>query len=149
MARPVKNKQIPASATPKESGLWKQVREALKRTRPQILPTRLESWALPGVPDVMLCDEKGNFHLIELKFCNGNKVGLRPHQVAFMTRHQHASVWVLVKHQKINEKDFRILIFKGEEAVNLVMDGLKGSQEIAEFKGPVIEWEKLFKVFAP
>jgi hypothetical protein len=28
------------------------------------------------------------------------------------------------------------------------MDGLKGSQEIAEFKGPFVDWEKLFKVFS-
>jgi len=121
----------------------------LKRTRPKILPTRLESWALPGVPDVMLCDEKGNFHLVELKFCNGNKVGLRPHQVSFLTRHQHASVWVLVKHQKINEKDFRIILYKGEEAVNLVMDGIKGSQKTAEFKGPFIDWESVFNTISP
>ena len=70
---------------------------------------------MPGLPDVMFCDEKGNFHLVELKFCNGNKVGLRPHQVAFMTRHKHASVWIMVKHKKITEKDYRILLFKGEE----------------------------------
>ena len=121
----------------------------MKRIRPKILPTRLESWALPGVPDVMLCDEKGNFHLVELKFCNGNKVGLRPHQVSFLTRHQHASVWILVKHQKINEKDFRIILYKGEEAVNLVMDGIKGSQKIAEFEGPFIDWESVFNTISP
>ena len=133
----------------RESGLWKQVREGLKRTKREILPTRLETWALPGVPDVLLCDEKGNFHLVELKFCNGNKVGLRPHQVSFLTRHKHASTWILVKHQKINQKDFRILLFKGEAAVDLVMDGLKGSTEVAEFEGPFVDWDGLFRIIAP
>jgi|TARA_R110001599_G_scaffold133030_1_gene310454 Holliday junction resolvase len=104
---------------------------------------------LPGVPDVLLCDEKGNFHLVELKFCNGNKVGLRPHQVSFLTRHQHSSSWILVKHQKINSKDYRILLFKAEEAVNLVMDGLKGSTPVAEFQGPFVDWDGLFRVLAP
>ena len=104
---------------------------------------------MPGVPDVLLCDEKGNFHLVELKFCNGNKVGLRPHQVSFLTRHQHASTWILVKHQKLNQKDFRVLLFKGEEAVNLVMEGLKGSTAVAEYKGPFIDWDALFRVLAP
>ena len=104
---------------------------------------------MPGLPDVMFCDEKGNFHLVELKFCNGNKVGLRPHQVAFMTRHKHASVWIMVKHKKITEIDYRILLFKGEEAVNLVMDGLKGSQEIAKFEGPFIDWNGLFEIIMP
>jgi Holliday junction resolvase len=104
---------------------------------------------LPGVPDVLLCDEKGNFHLVELKFCNGNKVGLRPHQVSFLTRHQHSSSWILVKHQKINSKDYRILLFKAEEAVNLGMEGLKGSTPVAEFQGPFVDWDGLFRVLAP
>lgn len=149
MPRPVTKKQIPASAMQRESGLWKQVREGLKKTKRQILPTRLETWALPGVPDVLFCDEKGNFHLVELKFCNGNKVGLRPHQVSFLTRHQHSSSWILVKHQKINSKDYRILLFKAEEAVNLVMEGLKGSTPVAEFQGPFVDWDSLFRVLAP
>jgi hypothetical protein len=55
----------------------------------------------------------------------------------------------LVKHQKLNQKDFRILLFKGEEAVNLVMEGLKGSTEVAEFKGPFVDWDGLFRIIAP
>jgi hypothetical protein len=35
---------------------------------------------MPGVPDVLLCDEEGDFHFVELKATGGRAVDLRPHQ---------------------------------------------------------------------
>ena len=55
---------------------------------------------MPGVPDVVLCDERGYFHFVELKATAGNAVDLRPHQVAWLSNHGHGSVWVLVKKLK-------------------------------------------------
>ena len=51
---------------------------------------------MPGVPDVMVCDSIGCFHLIELKVVTGYKVNLSPHQISFAQNHSHASVWLLV-----------------------------------------------------
>jgi Holliday junction resolvase len=71
--------------------------------------TRIETWATPGVPDVDICDERGLFHKVELKVADGNKVELRPHQVAYLTRHQHASVWILVKKGVDTQRRLRII----------------------------------------
>ena len=70
---------------------------SVKKSSRKISSTRLETWATPGIPDVLLCDEKGKFHFVELKATAGNAVDLRPHQVAWLSNHKNASVWVLVK----------------------------------------------------
>ena len=35
------------------------MRTALKKSSRKISSTRLETWATPGIPDVLLCDENG------------------------------------------------------------------------------------------
>lgn len=87
--------------------------------------TRLESWALPGVPDVLLCDEHGQFHFIELKVTKGSAVDLRPHQVSWLTTHGEASVWVLVRRLKTKNDDDQIFLYRGRDAIDLRMTGLK------------------------
>jgi hypothetical protein len=86
--------------------------------------TRIETWATPGVPDVDLCDDLGRFHKIELKVSATNKVDLRPHQVAYMTRHRHASVWIMVS-KGLTLKKHELYLYHGQQAVDVAMDGLK------------------------
>ena len=68
----------------------------------RLIFTRIESTALPGVPDLLICDESGKFHMVELKFITANAVSLRPHQVSWLTKHGKSSSWILVKKQKSN-----------------------------------------------
>ena len=109
--------------------------------------TRLETWATPGVPDVLLLDEAGCFHLIELKFTDGNGVSLRPHQVSFLSTHKSGNVWLLVKQQRANQKGYRVYLYGGDSAVNVAMDGLQ-TEPRCLLEDPV-DWEKLFEAISP
>ena len=62
------------------------------KARNDVILTRIENASTPGIPDILLCDEKNNFHLIELKVSKGNVVKLSPHQVAFAVKHSEANV---------------------------------------------------------
>lgn len=107
------------------------MKTALEKSKKKIEHTRLETWAMPGVPDVVLCDESGNFHFVELKATMTNAVDLRPHQVSWLSRHKHASTWVLVL--RIADRGSRtkkptpesISLYHGSEAMDLKFDGLK------------------------
>lgn len=80
---------------------------------------------MPGIPDVLLCDDKGKFHFIELKATAGNAVDLRPHQVAWLSNHSHASVWVLIRKLETKTKPQSIYLYHGRESVDLKLEGLK------------------------
>ncbi len=107
------------------------MKTALGKSKKKIEHTRLETWAMPGVPDVVLCDESGNFHFVELKASTTNAVDLRPHQVSWLSRHKHASTWVLVL--RIADRGTRtkaptpesISLYPGSDAMDLKFDGLK------------------------
>jgi hypothetical protein len=108
--------------------------------------TRVENWATPGFPDVDLCDELGRFHKVELKTASGQKVALRPHQVAYLSRHAHASVWILVQ-RGLTEGEDEIYLYHGRQAVDVAMDGLKTP--------PVVKitaadnWNTIFDTISP
>jgi hypothetical protein len=109
--------------------------------------TRIETWATPGVPDVDICDERGLFHKVELKVADGNKVDLRPHQVAYLTRHQHASVWILVKKVLTLKDDYELFLYHGRQAVDVRMDGLK-TRPVLHLPG-CDDWTPIFETIAP
>ena len=106
--------------------------------------TRLESWALPGVPDILVCDSKGRFHLIELKYTKNNSVRLSPHQVGFFRRHEHASVWLFVRHDP-KSSTARLLLYPPKAVVPLVMDGIKDVDAYAIFEDP-LDWTRITEV---
>ena len=109
--------------------------------------TRLETWATPGVPDVLLLDEAGCFHLIELKFTDSKAVSLRPHQVSFLSTHQSGKVWLLVKQHRPGQKEYRLYLYGGDSVVNVAMDGLQTEPKCL-LEHPV-DWEKLFEAISP
>ena len=65
-----------------ESKFWKE----LKRKTPNILWTRLESWASFGVPDLLGYNEKCGFFMVELKVVTKGKARFSPHQILFHTQ---------------------------------------------------------------
>jgi hypothetical protein len=102
---------------------------------------------MPGIPDVLLCDEQGRFHFVELKSTGGNAVDLRPHQVAFMSRHAHASVWILVRKVRTETLPQRIYLYRAESSMDLKLHGLKVPPVFFVEGDP--PWEDLFGLIAP
>ena len=66
-----------------ESKLWQRV----KKNTPNILWTRIESWASFGFPDLIGYTENRGFFTVELKVTKSNKVTFSPHQIAFHVKH--------------------------------------------------------------
>ena len=109
--------------------------------------TRLETWAMPGVPDVLLCDEDGNFHFVELKATAGKAVELRPHQVAWLSKHSHASVWVLVLKNKTKTLPQKVLLYPGNTAMDLKLEGM-AVEPLFEAEGDP-DWENILGLISP
>jgi hypothetical protein len=85
--------------------------------------TRIEATIGAGLPDVELCDDEGLYHKVELKSQTGSAVALRPSQVAYMARHTHASVWVLIR-KAGRGSDCTVFLYHARQAVDLKTNGL-------------------------
>jgi len=109
--------------------------------------TRLETWAMPGVPDVLLCDEQGAFHFVELKATGGRAVELRPHQVAWLSNHSHASAWVLVRKVKTKTLPQRICLYPANAAMDLKLEGLS-VEPLFECEGDP-DWNIILGLISP
>tara|TARA_R100001244_G_scaffold107698_1_gene79794 strand:- start:647 stop:937 length:291 start_codon:yes stop_codon:yes gene_type:complete len=94
----------------------------------------------------MLCDEQGRIHLIELKCTAANSVRLSPHQVSFLIRHEHASVWIAVKRDGAKGKT--LFLFPGTDAIGIARRGIAGGAARGEFRYPVI-WNDVFELISP
>jgi phosphoribosyl 1,2-cyclic phosphodiesterase len=95
----------------------------------------------------LLCDEKGSFHFVELKATAGNAVDLRPHQVAWLSNHKNASVWVLVKKLQTKNEPEQIFLFHGRDAVDLKLEGLKVEPVLHQKEK--FDWEDIFRLICP
>ena len=137
-SRPKKSKnQMPQGALKnREAGLWRLISDGLKSSERKIETTRLESWALPGVPDVLLCSEGGVFSFLELKVTKGrsNKLALSPHQCA---------CFIVVRDSSLD-----IRVFAGSDVVDLRMDGLTAVPPLATFEEPY-DWKSFFRLTSP
>ena len=96
----------------------------MKKNQPRWRLTRLETWTLPGVPDVLLLDQHHRLQLVELKYTRNNSVRLSPHQVSFLSNHADGLVWLLVKKDPISQPA-QYLVYKGDTAVEVAMNGLR------------------------
>jgi len=125
--------------------LWRVIKDGLRKTERKIETTRLESWATPGVPDVLLCDERGAFSFLELKVVKrrASKVDLSPHQCAWLSRHAHGRAFVIVR-----EPSLAISIFPASRAVDLRMDKFATLEAMAVFEEPY-NWDEFFRLICP
>ena len=126
-----------------ESQFWSQLKSGLLKARNDVILTRIENASTPGIPDILLCDEKNNFHLIELKVSKGNVVKLSPHQVAFAVKHSEANVWVLVKKLGKTARDYTVFLFKGPQIFDLVRFGLNKTEPSLSLSAP-IDYDSLY-----
>ena len=146
-SRPKKSSNsIPREAlTNRESGLWRLISDGLKRSGRRIETTRLESWAIPGVPDIILCSEIGVFSFLELKVTKSGigKLDLSPHQCAWLSRHSDGPAFVVVR-----DRSLAISVYTAADAVDLRMAGLAAVEALATFEEPY-DWESFFRLTSP
>ena len=100
-----------------ESKFWKQLKEGTAAL--DVLWTRIESWASPGVPDLFGV-YKGHSFWLELKISKLKKVkhiDLSPQQILWQTLHCEAgaTVWNLVKQTESGE----VKLFCGTRAMDI------------------------------
>jgi len=96
----------------------------------------------------MICDESGLFHFVELKFTTSNRVDLRPSQVAWLTKHQHGSCWILIKKQTKPIEPAECLLYPANAAVDLKMDGIADVEPLLRCQQP-FHWETVFDLISP
>ena len=125
-----------------ESKLWYQLKEATKK---QVYWTRIESWALPGVPDVHGILEGFPFW-IELKvhrLKSLNSIALSPHQINWQTQYirNKGIVWNLVAHPSSSTLN----LFWGGKAFEMTDKNRKTKTEPDWScpNGSKAEWEKM------
>ena len=102
---------------------------------------------MPGVPDLLICDENGQFHFIELKHTATNAVNLSPHQVAWLSKHQHSSSWVFIKRDFLKAETSIIYIYKAADGIDVKLQGLKKEPWYkAEYP---LDWIEIFSLTIP
>jgi len=125
-----------------ESDFYQAIKRNQKKFRPDLVFTRLESWASQGVPDLVVCDERGKFYFVELKTTKTASVRLSPHQISWMTQHQHAPTYILVR-----DKNADVFVFGGDQAIMVARSGLL-TEPVHKFKNPA-QWSDFFRLTFP
>jgi len=94
--------------------------QKLKKNTPNILWTRLETWASFGVPDLIGYHNSSGFFMVELKIQTGNKIRFSPHQVLFHTTRNHRN-FILVN-QSPNAPRSAIKLYSSKNIEGLILD---------------------------
>ncbi len=96
-----------------ESKLW----QSIKKNMPDVFWTRIESWALPGVPDCYGCKDGAMFWL-ELKTSTKvNKAKLSPFQKSWHFSHARQGGRSFILHQTLEES--LMCIFSSSSIVSI------------------------------
>jgi hypothetical protein len=133
-------------ATP-EAAFAARVRDGL---RPFDMDTeRIENRVNLGVSD-MLVGAGDRFVSIELKAVSrGLKVALRPHQIAFLTRHaaRGRPCYVLVHQISTVARPGRIALYHGRQAMELAEQGLR-LEPMAAWPNRGMPWQELADILS-
>ena len=100
----------------KESDLWK----LLKKNTPEINWTRLESWAAPGVPDVIGYHDSCGLFMVELKLARGPKVVFSPHQILWHQTHQKRNFILVGQAEKASPRSVKL--YQSSSILGLLSD---------------------------
>ena len=105
----------------KESDLWK----LLKKNTPEINWTRLESWAAPGVPDVIGYHDSCGLFMVELKLARTPKLVFSAHQILWHQTHQKRN-FILVGQAEVAsssaQKPFKVKLYPSSAVLGLLSD---------------------------
>jgi hypothetical protein len=132
-------------ATTPESKFSQRVRTSLLNCDIE----RLENRVNLGLPD-MLIGINSRFVVVELKVViRGLKVGLRPHQIAFMVRNAAAGrpCFILVKREGSLLVPSTISLYAGKDAIELAQQGLRLAP-MASWPSRAMDWSKLRQLLA-
>lgn len=125
----------------REAAVWAMFRKGLKTAK--WIATRLETWALPGVPDLLVSDPTGRLALVELKSTLNRRLNLSPHQAAFLSTYgrRGAPVWILARHGV--GRDAVWYLFHGSHATRLALYPFEDSDPAAAgiWTGPQPPWD--------
>ena len=135
-------------ASKPESRLWYKLRD---NTKGEIHWTRIESWAMPGIPDLYGIKEGHDFW-VELKvhkLKSLKNINLSPYQIGWQTQHiRHGGrVWNLVDHPSSSTLN----LFWGEKAKKLGKSERKEKRDEGQIepdwssKSPY-DWQGLVKI---
>lgn len=129
-------------ATTPEARFSARVRDGLKAQGCDV--ERIENRVNLGVSD-MLVGVADRFVTLELKVIpTGQKIRLRPHQVAFLLRHaaKGRPCFLLVLRAETAKLPARVLLYHGRDAVALADEGLRCAP-LAEWPSRGIDWGAL------
>lgn len=113
-----------------ESKLWQKV----KKNTPNIIWTRVESWASFGFPDLVGYTEKTGFFTVELKVTKSNKITFSPHQIAFHIKHPTNTFILVQAHDQICP-----ILYEGSAIQQLAACGLS----LEACRLPLNSWSEL------
>jgi hypothetical protein len=104
---------------------------------------RIENRVNLGISDMLLGVGR-RFAMMELKVVQGYAVGLRPHQVAFLTRHALSGrpCFVLILWKASRSRPEMICLFNGLDAVALAEHGMRMSP-IGAWPSRGMPWQEL------
>ena len=88
----------------KESDLWK----LLKKNTPEIKWTRVESWASPGVPDLIGYHDSCGLFMVELKLAYGPRVVFSPHQILWHQTHTKRNFILVGQAEKAASRSIKL-----------------------------------------
>jgi hypothetical protein len=118
----------------REASFWQSLKKAIRDNFPDWSATRLESRATLGVPDVLILDSGGKWHMVELKTTASIRVDITPHQVAFLTKHARGSCWIAIK--LTSASGHEVFLYRGDQAVDVKLEGLR-ARPAKHFSNPV------------
>jgi len=130
------------AATTPEARFSQRVRLALQKHGCAV--ERIENRVNLGISDCLMGIDS-RFVAVELKVVErGLKVSLRPHQIAFLTRHalKGRPCFVLVQYKGTLSRPGRIFLYHGRDAVALAESGLR-LPPLRDWPNRGMRWEEL------
>lgn len=130
-----------------ESSFASRVRENLQPLGVDI--ERVENRVNLGIADCLM-GVADRFVAVELKVVErGLKVQLRPHQIAFLTRHalKARPCFVLVLYKGTLSRPARVLLYRGADAVALAEQGLR-LPALREWPSRSVNWAEMVELLS-
>ena len=87
-----------------ETKLWK----LLKKNTPEIKWSRIESWTVPGIPDLLGYHDSCGFFTVELKVTTTKKVRFSPHQILFHSTHTKRNFILVQQTEKASSRSIKL-----------------------------------------